>query len=127
MGENYSKTNRNPISVMGSVLEDTRAKFENYRFRIDRTSSEPYDTENEAVDVRIKARNGEEYSANFTTPRFLNYMFEKNKRTGECLSGTYFCMPGMIIVEKLTEDNLKRTIDDLINNFEIEEYFKKVD
>ncbi|MBU2496621.1 MAG: hypothetical protein KJ767_01000 [Nanoarchaeota archaeon] len=126
MGLNYPQTSRS-IDIIKPFVENTREKFKDYEFRIDWTGSKPYDQENEAIDVRIKTGSGEEYSANFTTPKFLDYMFEKNGRTGECLSGTYFCMPGMIVVKKLTEDNIKRTIDDLIDNLEVEEYFKKID
>lgn len=106
--------------------EYVRQKFKDYEFKINWTSSEPYDIENEAIDVRITTSSGEEYSANFTTLKFLDYVFEKNRRTGECSSGTYFCMPGMIIVEKLTEDNIKRTIDDLIDRLCVENYLTNI-
>jgi len=33
----------------------------------------------------------------------------------------------MILVEEISERNVMATIDDLINNLEIETYFKKVD
>ena len=53
-------------------------------------------------------------------------MFEKNKKTGECANGTYFCIPQMVLVEEISEQNVRATIDDLINNLEIESYFKKI-
>lgn len=54
-------------------------------------------------------------------------MFEKNKRTGECARGAYFCMPNRILVEEISETNVKKTIDDLINRLAIEIHFEKVD
>jgi hypothetical protein len=108
-------------------IADTLQRFKDYKFRINWNSSEPFDIENDVIDVRIKTKSREEYSANFTTLKFLGYLFEKNKRTGECLSGTYFCMPNMVVVEKLTEDNIRRTIDDLIDRLCIENYFTKLE
>ena len=97
-----------------------------YPFKINWTSSEPSDPTNEAVDVRLTAPDGEEYSANVTTRGFLDYMFEKNRRTGECAGGAYFCMPGMIIVREITEGTVRATIDDLIVNHEMDKYFRKI-
>lgn len=101
-------------------------RFKDYKFRIDWTSSKP-DPMRETVEVRLTTRDAQEYYANFTARGFIDYMFEKNTRTGECANGTYFCTPNMIIVEEISEQNVRATIDDLINNLEIEEYFKNVD
>ena len=101
--------------------------FEGYEFRLNWTSSEPFHPRNETVEVRLTAKDGQEYSANFTAHGFIDYMFVKNKNTGECAEGTYFCMPNMILVEEISKENVRKTIDDLINNFEIETYFKKID
>jgi len=110
------------------VDSNLEARFKDYNFRIDWTSSEPFDPESEMIDVVLTTQDGQDYWANFTTLKFLEYMFEKNKRTGELLSGTYFCMPdNMVIVERLTEDKIKATIDALIEDYEIEAYFKIVD
>lgn len=109
------------------VVEDITTKFRDYRFRVNWNSSKPYDVENEAIDVRVTTKDGEEYSANFATLRFLGYMFEKNKRTQEYVSGTYFCMPGMVVVEKLTDENIKKTIDDLIERLAVKNYFTRLE
>lgn len=101
--------------------------YEGYTFKIHWTSSQPFDPKNETVEVRLRTKDDRNYSANFTTKSFLDYMFEKNKRTGECANGTYFCMPNMILVEEITEQSVKKTIDDLINNLEMEIHFRKED
>lgn len=108
-------------------VEDITERFRDYQFRVNWYSSQPYNVESEAIDVRITTKDGEEYQANFTTRKFLDYLFEKNKRTGECASGTYFCMPGMIVVERLTDENIKRTIDDLVERLAIKNYFTKLE
>lgn len=102
-------------------------KYDDYGVRINWTSSEPFDPKNETVEVRLTTKDGQEYHANFTARKFIDTMFEKNKRTGECAEGTYFCMPGMIILEEINDQNIRTTIDDLVINIEIEDYFKKVD
>ena len=107
-------------------MEELEKKFEKYTFKIDIPDQEKFNPFNEATEVVLTTRKGERYSANFTTKGYIPYIFEKNKRTGECADGTYFCMPDMIIVEKIDERNIQITIDDLIKNLEIENYFKKV-
>ena len=102
-------------------------KYQNYNFRFNWTSSKPFDPRKETVEVRLTTRDGQEYSAYFTAKGFIDYIFEKNKKTGECAKGAYFSIPNMILVEEISERNVMATIDDLINNLEIETYFKKVD
>jgi hypothetical protein len=102
-------------------------KFEGYTFRIDIPNKESFDPMNEVVEVILDIKTGERYSANFVAIGYIPYVFEKNIRTRECASGTYFCMPNMIIVRGLNERDVKATIDDLIENLELESYFKKID
>jgi len=102
-------------------------KYKDYNFRLNWTSSEPFDPRKDTVEVRLTTRDGQEYFANFTAKGFIDYVFKKNKRTGECAKGTYFCMPNMILVEEISEQNVRTTIDDLIKNLEIEIHFSKID
>ena len=107
-------------------MDEYQNKYQGYNFRFNWTSSEPFDPKKETVEVRLTTRDGQEYSANFTAKGFIDYMFEKNKKTGECAKGAYFCMPEMILVEEVSERSVRATIDELINNIEIETHFKKV-
>jgi hypothetical protein len=104
-----------------------QAKYKGYRFQIEWTDSRLINPDNEAADVTLETKAGQQYTANFVALSFLDYVFEKNKRTGECASGTYFAMPGMILIRRIDEPSIKATIDDLIKNLEVEEYFKAVD
>ena len=108
-------------------MDEYKDKYQNYNFRFNWTSSKPFNPRKETVEVRLTTRDGQEYYADFTAIGFINYMFEKNKRTGECANGAYFCMPNMILVEEVSEQNVTDTIDDLIENSDVETYFKKVD
>jgi hypothetical protein len=85
---------------------------------------QPYDPTNQALYVSVE--DGEErYIAPFVTPRFITQMFKKNEMTSECLNGSYFCMPGMVVIKDLHPDRIRVTIDALIENHEFEQYFKK--
>ncbi len=108
-------------------MDENQDKYKDYNFRFNWTSSEPFHPGNETVEVILTTRDGKEYSANFTAIGFIHYMFEKNKKTGECGNGTYFCMPNMILVEEISEQNVRTCIDDLIKNLEIEIHFREAD
>jgi len=113
--EDRSKENRNPSGL--------KSKFGGYKIRF---LPEEFNPKREVVDVRLTTMGGDEFSANFVPHTYLGYLFDKNKRTGECASGSYFCMPGMVVVEKVDKSTIRKTVDDLILNLEIEEYFRKL-
>lgn len=102
-------------------------KYKGYTFRINWTSSEPLNPTQDAAEIRIKTSDGQEFTLDFVAKGFLDYVFEKNKETGECAGGAYFCMPRMIVVRELSEKDIKSTLDELIANAEIEIYAKKLD
>ena len=88
-------------------MDVNQDKYEGYSFTLNLTNSQLLKPRNETVEVRMTTKDGQEYSANFTARAFIDYMFEKNKRNGERLKGTYFCMPNMILVEELSEQNIR--------------------
>jgi len=102
-------------------------KFEGYTFEIEIPDRENFDPLNEAVEVMLTTKTGERYSANFITRRYEDYLFEKNKRTGECARGTYLWIPHRISVDKISDEAIRKSIDDLIKNLEIEKAFGKID
>ena len=109
----------------GQRIRGYKERFRDYKFEIEKIT--PFDPEDDEVEVRLRTRGGIEYSTSFVTLKFLTKMFEKNARTGECASGAYFAMPCMVVVKRITDDVVKATIDDMIENLEIEQYFKEID
>ena len=101
--------------------KDYYALWNNYQVTLH--TPHPFAPEHDVIDVTLTRGDGQKYWANFITKTFLDSLFEKNKQTGECAGGTYFRMPNMIVVERITELTVRRTIDDLIHNLEIEECF----
>lgn len=115
---------------MGSHKEYCKAyeqRFKDYSFKINPHHSEPFDPENAAINVRLSTKNGDEYSSIFITLNYLSYLFEKNARTGECASGSYFAMLEMVIVKRIDELTVKATIDGLIDELAVELHFQKLE
>jgi hypothetical protein len=108
-------------------MEDLEKKFEGYRFRIDIPDKERFNPLNEAVEVTLTTKSGERYFANFITRKYEDYLFKKNKRTGEFAGGIYLWIPGRISVDEITPEVIKGAIDDLIKDFVIEKAFEKLD
>jgi hypothetical protein len=111
---------------MDDLEKRLRKKFEGYEFEIDIPDKEIFDPSVEAVEVILSTKDGKRYSMNFITKMYVPYVFDKNKRTGECAKGTYFSTPKMIIVKRMDEEIIKRTIDDYIANHEIESYLTEI-
>ena len=73
------------------------------------------------VDVTM-VYNGKIYTGIVTTLKYIKERMEYYRATGENVSGTYFCSKNLIIVEKITEKKVKKTLVDLLkrgdfNNF----------
>lgn len=139
--ELYSSLGKNPRHVydrVGDYLKNQTSRTEarvtkpqfikkgEYEFEIFWPYEEEINKDNEVLDVRIRTKDGRKFASNFTTLKFIKSMFEKNKRTGECVRGKYFCMPRMVVLERLTRENIRATIEDLVENKEIEDYFEEL-
>lgn len=66
------------------------------------------------TDVILTWENGERWVGSFITYKHIQTITEKFKRTGECLSGSYFWMSDMILIDIATRDRIKEVIDDLL-------------
>lgn len=100
--------------------------FNGYSFEIVWYYSRPLNPECEAIEVILTTKSGDRYISNFTTTKYIEAISKKNKETGECAGGIYFAMPGMVVLERLTPEHVKKTIDYMIEDLEIDEYFEKL-
>ena len=106
-----------PINIIQCKSVSERCSFDiNYHGNTD--------TENNAVDVIVRTGD-REYSATFVTPKFIEHMFKKNARTGECSSGTYFCIPSMVVVRDVTPETINTTINGLMDELSFSSYFQE--
>ena len=84
---------------------------------------DPLDREDDNVDVEVSFPNGESCTLTFFTLQNIKSLMERYKETEESASGLYFCAVDMVIVEKLTEEAICRTIDHLL----VQDTFKYAD
>ncbi|VYT90689.1 hypothetical protein [Metakosakonia massiliensis] len=82
---------------------------------------------NDNVDVEVLLDNGDKYTATFFTLTNIHYLFENNKKTGECHNGLYFWAANMILVKSLSEGIIKEVIYDLLKTGEFFSSFLKID
>lgn len=85
----------------------------------------PLHPDNDNVDVQVTFPNGESFSAVFFTPRNIDTLMKRYKKTGECAGGLYFWASDMIIVERLTEKTICETVDNLLAEEEFGYVFSK--
>ena len=79
-----------------------------------------WDNQDDNVDVEIIVHSSTCYSATFFTVKNITSLFDKNRITGECVSGTYLWAANMILVKDLEIDTIRVTISDLLTSGEIE-------
>ena len=85
----------------------------------------PLGPDNDNVDVQVTFPNGESFSAIFFTLQNIGTLMKQYKKTGECAKGSYFWASDMIIVQKLTEETICKTIDNLLAEEEFASVFSK--
>jgi hypothetical protein len=89
--------------------------------------AEPHNENDDNSDVIFELNDGTKWVATFFTIQNIMSLCKKNKKTGECLNGIYFCSTDMIIVEQLNRELILKTLQDLIENDEIELYCSSVE
>ncbi|MFA6902445.1 MAG: hypothetical protein WC236_05115 [Gallionellaceae bacterium] len=75
------------------------------------------------VDVNVIFIDGRKFSATFFTIKNIQELMANYALTGECLNGLYFWSKDMIIIESLSENQIKMTIENLMIDCEFEKVF----
>lgn len=86
-----------------------------------------WDSEDDNSDVIVTLDNGEKWVASFFTFRNIQTLREKNKSSGECMSGAYFWASDMIMVDELSRARIEAVVNDLIEEGEFENVFDKIE
>ena len=71
------------------------------------------------VDIEVELSDGRVFSATFFTIENIKSLLCNYRRSGECANGSYLWAEDMIIVEKLTQEVMATSVDDLIKSGEI--------
>jgi hypothetical protein len=79
-----------------------------------------------STNVIVEWENGDRWVASFITYKHIQTIREKFKTTGECLSGKYFWMSDMILIEDINRPLLQQVIDDLIKSGEFACVFTRI-
>jgi hypothetical protein len=82
---------------------------------------------NDNSDVIVTLKNGNRYIASFFTYRNIQWLKEKNQRSGECLNGKYFWASDLILIDKINRKEITEVIQNLIENDEFESVFKFIE
>jgi hypothetical protein len=89
------------------------------------TGIDPLDPNNANVDVHVTFPNGESFSAVFFTLQNTATLMKDCEKTGEGANGLYFWTSDMLIVQKLTEQTICETVDNLLAEEEFASVFSK--
>ena len=78
------------------------------------------------VDVEVRLSDGNKYVATFFTMENLKELFDKFQHTGECANGLYVWATQMIVVRDLSPRTIQRTIENLLEEGELEKAFARI-
>ena len=84
------------------------------------------DPTDDNVDVEVLSADGGRYVATFFTIKNIRTLLESYKVSGECQQGLYFWSSDLIIVEYLSDENIRKVVDDLWRTEEFYASFSKV-
>lgn len=84
-----------------------------------------WDINNGNTDVIVKFDNGSRWVASFFTYSNIAKLVEKDKQTGECLSGKYFWSSDMLLVDVISRDRIEEIIKHFIEEDSFESIFSK--
>lgn len=87
--------------------------------------NDEWDTEDENTDVKVTFSDRTVWMATFFTYKNIQTLREKNKKTGECMNGTYFRASDMVLIDIVSRDRIVEVIDYLIDTGEFESAFTK--
>ena len=82
---------------------------------------------NDNSDVEVVFENGDRYIGSAFTYSNIEWLRNKNKKTGECLSGAYFWASNMFIIERIDRKLIEEVVDDLIRIDSFESVFSRIE
>ncbi|HYE76162.1 MAG TPA: hypothetical protein VEF04_22645 [Blastocatellia bacterium] len=59
------------------------------------------------TDVAVTFTDGRRWTATFFTYSNISTLIEKNRQSGECLSGKYFCASDMVLVDEVSRERIE--------------------
>ena len=89
--------------------------------------TDKHDEDDENADVHFELADGSKWCASFYTYRNLFSLSEKNRNTGENLSGKYFIADKPIFISSINKELIISVLNDIIaNETDLSSVFTKV-
>jgi hypothetical protein len=73
----------------------------------------------------VTFENGERWVATFFSYQNILSLREKNRETGECLGGKYFCATDMILVDEVSRKRIEEVVSEMLGLKEFATYFAR--
>ena len=105
---------------------DTLVQIEDLYLSIEKESNDGFDASNENTDVIVVLDNGQKYIASFFTYSNISKLKLEHKKTGEYLSGKYFRVDNMVLIENCSKENIEEVVQYLIDEGDFEYVFRKI-
>ena len=81
---------------------------------------------NDNSDVIVTFTDDSRHVASFFTYQNIEHLRQKNKKTGECLSGKFFWASDMLIVDRIKRSEIESIIEHLIHENEFALIFNEI-
>jgi len=81
---------------------------------------------NDNSDVIVTFESGDKYISTFFTYYNIEWLRQKNQKTGECLNGKYFFATDLILIDKLNREEILKVVNHLIKKDEFFTSFDKI-
>ena len=88
---------------------------------------EPLDPVTDNVDVEVRFPDGRRYSATYFTLENIALLMERYRATGECKDGLYLWCVDMVVIRRLTREQIASVVEDLIATGEFESAFSRLE
>lgn len=76
-------------------------------------------------DVIVTFDNGERWAATFFSYKNILSRADKNRDSGECLGGKYFCATDMILVDEVSRSRMEEVICAMLEQEEFKTFFTR--
>jgi hypothetical protein len=101
----------------------SRPRNEDYVVRLIGVEDEP-DLNDANVDVIVDFTGGRRYVATFFTVQNLRSLMARYEQTGECANGLYVWSTHMIVITRITQENVEHAVADLLSSGEFDQAFE---
>jgi len=116
---------KNSCFAAFSAVKGPELGAQDYKIEIDAELWAPgeWNPLDDNTDVEVRFADGSLWSASFFTYKNLLTLENKNRATGECLSGQYFWSTRMILIDEVSRKRIEQVVAELIRTGEFTHVF----